>query len=51
MRFAEELLNGVNCYPDLLKRDITGDDSWVYGYDIETEVQSSQWKDTGEAKP
>ena len=29
---------------DLLKKVITGDKSWVYGYDIETKAQSSQWK-------
>jgi len=23
---------------------ITGDETWVYGYDPETRVQSSQWK-------
>ena len=30
--------------PDLLKKVITGDESWVYGYDIETKAQSFQWK-------
>ena len=33
-----------NVDPDLLKKVITGDESWVYGYDIETKAQSSQWK-------
>jgi len=28
----------------LLSRVITGDDSWVYGYDPETKRQSSQWQ-------
>ena len=28
----------------LLSRVITGDESWVYGYDPETKRQSSQWK-------
>ena len=27
-----------------LSRVITGDESWVYGYDPETKQQSSQWK-------
>jgi hypothetical protein len=22
---------------------ITGDETWVYGYDVETKMQSSQW--------
>jgi len=26
-----------------LKNIITGDETWVYGYDVETKVQSSQW--------
>jgi hypothetical protein len=26
------------------KKVITGDESWVYGYDPETKSQSSQWK-------
>ena len=30
--------------PDLLKRVITGDETWVYSYDIETKAESSQWK-------
>ena len=28
----------------MLKKIITDDETWVYGYDIETRVQSSQWK-------
>ncbi|XP_050528011.1 protein GVQW3-like [Daktulosphaira vitifoliae] len=50
MSIALELLNDVNDDPDLLKRVITGDESWVYGYDIETKVQSSQWKSPGEPR-
>ena len=30
--------------PDLFKMIITGDESWVYGYDIETKAQSFHWK-------
>ena len=26
---------------DLLKKVLTGDESWIYGYDIETNAQSS----------
>ena len=29
---------------ETLSRAITGDESWVYGYDPETKRQSSQWK-------
>ena len=37
--------------PDLLKKLITDDKSWLYGYDIETKGQSSQWKLTEEPRP
>jgi hypothetical protein len=30
--------------PSFMSRVITGDDSWVYGYDPEIKQQSSQWK-------
>ena len=39
MTIAQEMLNGVNHDPDLLKRVITGDESWVYGFDVETKTQ------------
>ena len=41
MDIAQETLNEN---PDLLKKLITGNESWGYGYDIETKKQSSQWK-------
>jgi len=33
--------------PSYMSRVITGDESWVYGYDPETKQQSSQWKSPG----
>ena len=30
--------------PQFLTKDVTGDESWCYGYDPEPEQQSSQWK-------
>ena len=48
---AQEMLNDVNDDPDLLKRVITGDKSWVYGYDVETKAQSSQWKHAESPRP
>jgi type I site-specific restriction endonuclease len=41
---AQDLLETTNNDPDLLKKVITRDESWVYGYDPETKAQSSQWK-------
>ena len=37
--------------PDLLKKVITGEESRLYGYDIETKAQSSQCKCSEEPRP
>ena len=42
MEVAQESLNEVNDDAKLLKRIITGDETWVYGYDVETKSQSFQ---------
>jgi len=34
-----------------LKNIVTGDESWVYGYDPETKQQSSQWKGPSSPRP
>ena len=44
-------LQAVEDDPELLSRVITGDESWVYGYDIETKAQSAQWCFQGEPRP
>ena len=44
MNIAQETLKAFNNDSDLLKKAITDDESFVYGYDIETKAQSSQWK-------
>jgi outer membrane lipoprotein-sorting protein len=36
------MLEYANGDPEFLKTVITGDETWVYGYDLETKVQSSQ---------
>ena len=41
---AQEMLTTFNDNPDLLQKVITGDESCVYGYNIETKAQPSQWK-------
>ena len=48
---AQDLLETANNDPDFLKKVITGDESWVYGYDPETKAQSSQWKSPESARP
>jgi hypothetical protein len=37
--------------PSFTSRIITGDESWVYGYDPETKQQLSQWKRPSFARP
>ncbi|UYV68160.1 hypothetical protein LAZ67_5003222 [Cordylochernes scorpioides] len=39
-----------NSDPHWLKYVITGDETWVYGYDPETKRQSSQWLEPGELR-
>ena len=51
MDIDQEMLTKFNNGPDLLKKVITGDESCAYGYDIETKVQSSQWKRPEEPRP
>jgi hypothetical protein len=41
---CEELRQIASGGAIFLSRDITGDESWIYGYGPETEQQSSQWK-------
>ena len=36
---------------DFLSRIITGDESWCYGYDLETKQQSSQWESASSLRP
>jgi AraC-like DNA-binding protein len=44
LEVARDMLERTNGDPEFLKIMITGDEMWVYGYDPETKVQSSQWK-------
>ncbi|UYV61411.1 hypothetical protein LAZ67_1004761 [Cordylochernes scorpioides] len=51
MNIANEMLDSVRDDPNLLQRVTTGDEAWVYGYDVETKAQSSQWKLLQEPRP
>jgi hypothetical protein len=44
LEVAQDMLECTNGDPEFLKTVITGDEMWVYGYDPEKKVQSSQWK-------
>ncbi|UYV81979.1 hypothetical protein LAZ67_21000289, partial [Cordylochernes scorpioides] len=37
--------------PELLKRVITGDETWIYGFDSETTQQESEWRFKNEPRP
>ncbi|UYV69704.1 hypothetical protein LAZ67_7000325 [Cordylochernes scorpioides] len=51
MNIANEMLDSVRDDPNLLQRVKTGDEACVYGYDVETKAQSSQWKLPHEPRP
>ena len=38
LQVVQEMINRSKNDPDLLNRVITGDESWVYGYDLETKA-------------
>ena len=47
MNITQEFVNNVNNVTDILKRVVTGDESWAYGYNIETKVPSLQCMSPG----
>ena len=44
VKVAKEMLANVSDDPTFIKRIITGDEMWVYEYDVETAQQSSEWR-------
>jgi len=42
VEISQELLAHVNGNENFLKNIITGDETWVYGYDVETKRKTSQ---------
>jgi len=42
LKIAQDMLECVESDSNFLSTVITGDESWVYGYDPETKAQSSQ---------
>jgi len=51
VEISQELLANANGNENFLKNIITGDETWVYGYDVETKMQSSQWMGKGSPGP
>jgi hypothetical protein len=44
LEVTRDMLEFTSGDPEFLKTVITGDETWLYGYDPETKVQSSHWK-------
>ena len=44
INIAQQIFDSVRNDPNLLQRVIAGDESCVYGYDVDTKAQSFQWK-------
>ena len=51
VEISQELLPNANGNNIFLKNIMTGDETWVYGYDVETKLQSSQWMGKGSPRP
>ena len=47
VEISQELLANANGNENVLTNIITGDETWVYVCDVETEMQSSQWSRKG----
>ena len=48
---CQDIIERLETDPDLLRRVITGDETWVFEYDPETKRQSLQWKSRGSPRP
>lgn len=48
---CQELLDRANSDEKFVKQIITGHETWVYGYDVETKVLSSQWVGKSSPRP
>lgn len=48
---SQLMLRHIRQFPGVLKKVITMDETWVYQYDLETKMQSSQWMSAGEPCP
>ncbi|UYV81399.1 hypothetical protein LAZ67_20001068 [Cordylochernes scorpioides] len=46
-----QYFSNVSSWAQLLKRVITGDKTWIYGFDSETTQQTSEWRFKNEPRP
>jgi len=47
VNISQELRDRIRVDENFLKTIVTGNKTWVYGYDFETKAQSSQWVGQG----
>jgi len=51
VEISQELLANVNGNENFLNNIITVDETWVYGNDVDTKMQTSQWMRKGSPRP
>jgi len=51
MKVAADMISRASTDQTFMKRIITGDETWVYEYDMQTSQQSSEWRFENEPKP
>ena len=44
VQVCQDILEQLETDPNLLKRVVTGDESWIFDYDLLTKQQSLEWK-------
>jgi hypothetical protein len=48
---SQELFSNANDNENFLKNITTADETWVFGYNVETKMQSSHWMGKGSPRP
>ena len=51
MQVCQDIIRHLQTEPDLLRRVITGDETWIIEYELETKHQSCQWKSPMSLRP
>lgn len=51
VKVAEDMLEQVDSDPTFIKRIVTGDETWVYEFDMQTSQQASEWHLPTDPKP
>ena len=51
LQVCRDVIERLQTEPDLLRRVITGDETWIFEYDPETKCQSCQWKSQTSPRP